>query len=299
VVEDTHVTVRHGPSRRQVRRRRFVALAVGVLVIVGAVVGAVLAIPHVHRKHTLPPPPPPPRQFRIIFPEGFTRAQMIGRVRDVAKIAQGKTSTHVKLSASTYASLTRHAFIPCVRPRVRHNLEGYLFPSTYNFEARSTSARLVRDQLGEFCDEWRTLDLTYARSKNLTDYDVLKIASMVEEETVVPGERPLVAAVIYNRLHLHMPLQIDATLRYGLHIPGTKSILKSQLESPSPYNTRHRLGLPPTPIANPGLPSLEAAAHPAKVDYLYYARKRNSVHQYFTASGPDFQRFLCANGYGC
>ena len=104
----------------------------------------------------------------------------------------------------------------------------------------------------------------------------------------MPAERPLVAAVIYNRLHARMPLGIDATLRYGLHIPPTKSILQSQLQNPTPYNTRLHQGLPPTPIANPGLASLVAAAHPAKVNYLYYVRKPDHKHDYFTSSASAF-----------
>ena len=101
---------------------------------------------------------------------------------------------------------------------------------------------------------------------------MLKIASMVEKEAAVPGERSKIAGVIYNRLHARMPLQIDATLRYGLHIPPTKSITQSELASSNPYNTRRFAGLPPTPIANPGLASIRAAAHPSRVGYLYYVR---------------------------
>src|SRR5205814_822471 len=118
------------------------------------------------------------------------------------------------------------------------------------------SAQLASDQLDAFCQNWEKLDLGYARTKNLTPYDVLIIASMVEKETLSPDERQLVAAVIYNRLHSGMPLGIDATLRYGLNIPPTESIHESQLASDSPYNTRKRTGLPPTPIAIPGLAAL-------------------------------------------
>jgi UPF0755 protein len=96
-----------------------------------------------------------------------------------------------------------------------------------------------------------------------------------------------------------MPLGIDATLRYGLHIAPDQSIRESQLQSGSPYNTRNRAGLPPTPIANPGLASLQAAAHPAKVDYLYFVRKPDKVHHYFTASASAFAQYECAHGYGC
>ena len=139
--------------------------------------------------------------------------------------------------------------------------------------------------------------MRYARSKNLTPYDVLKIASMVEREASVPSERPLVAAVVYNRLHNHMQLGIDATLRYGLHIPPTQSITKSELQSSNPYNTRKLFGLPPTPIANPGLASLRAAVLPAKVDYLYYVRKPDHRHHFFTASGSVFDQYLATHGY--
>ena len=122
---------------------------------------------------------------------------------------------------------------------------------------------------------------------------------MIEEETLAPEERKLVSAVIYNRLHARMPLGIDATLRYGLHILPTQSILESQLQSDNAYNTRKTTGLPPTPIANPGLASIQAAAHPAHVNYLYFVRKPDKIHQFFTASASAFARYECAHGYGC
>ena len=144
---------------------------------------------------------------------------------------------------------------------------------------------------------WAKIDLSYARSKHLTPYDVLIIASMVEKEALAPDDRPKIAAVIYNRLHARMPLGIDATLRYGLDIPPTKSILQSQLDSNNPYNSRKLLGLPPTPIANPGLASMQAAAHPAKVDYLYFVRKPDKVHHFFTSSFAAFQAYASSHGF--
>ena len=156
----------------------------------------------------------------------------------------------------------------------------------------------MQNQLDAFCENWKQIDLGYARSKNLTPYDVLIIASMVEKETLSPDERQLVSAVIYNRLHAGMPLGIDATLRYGLDIPPTESIHQSQLQSDSPYNTRKHKGLPPTPIANPGLASLQAAAHPAKVKYLYFVRKPDKKHHFFTASSAAFQHYEATHGYG-
>src|SRR5204862_5769059 len=156
--------------------------------------------------------------------------------------------------------------------------------ATYGFGAGTTLRQLALKELKAFRQHWAKVGLGYARRKHLTPYDVLIIASMVEKETLAPDERPLVAAVIYNRLHERMPLGIDATLRYGLRIPPTKSILQSQLDSDNPYNSRKVAGLPPTPIANPGLASIQAAAHPAKVNYLYFVRKPDKVHHFFTAS---------------
>jgi uncharacterized YceG family protein len=178
-------------------------------------------------------------------------------------------------------------------------IEGFLFPATYDFTRLTGARRLVADQLRTFRRQWAKVDLRYARSKNLTPYDVLIIASMVEEETAVPAERRLVAAVIYNRLRNGMPLGIDATIRYGLGIPGTESLTKKALATDSPYNTRLRTGLPPTPITNPGLASMQAAAHPAQVDHLYYVRKPGSLSHFFTASESEFLRKVCEYGYAC
>jgi UPF0755 protein len=141
--------------------------------------------------------------------------------------------------------------------------------------------------------------MRYARSKNLTPYDVLIIASMVEREAMLDKERPLVASVIYNRLKAGMTLGIDATIRYGLDVPGTEALRESQLASDSPYNTRRFAGLPPTPIANPGLASMQAAAHPRRTKYLYFVRKPDKVHHFFTASESEFFRKACEYGYGC
>ena len=237
------------------------------------------------------------RQFRVVFPEGFTRAQMAARVTAVAKIAEHESHRKVKLSGNGYAAATAKPRTVLGFGSKKLPLEGFLFPDTYNFDRKSMSAQLVQDQVGEFTSKWSRLNLSYARSKNLTPYDVLTIASMVEGEAQVPSERPLVAAVIYNRLHAHMALGIDATLRYGLHIPPTESLTQSELHDPTPYNTRVHDGLPPTPINNPGIAALEAAANPAKVDYLYFVRKPDHKHHYFTANYQDFLQHEAQYGY--
>jgi len=245
--------------------------------------------------------PPPPKPLRIVFPEGFTRKEMAGRITAVNKIARQKRHVRPRLTAKKYLAVTRRSALPgrFAGDHKARDLEGFLFPATYDFLAKTTSQELVKKQLTAFNRAWKQVNMAYARKKNLTRYDVLIIASMVEKETLAPDERPLVAAVIYNRLKARMPIGIDATLRYGLHIPPTESIRESQLESDNPYNTRKRPGLPPTPIGNPGLASLRAAAQPARVSYLYFVRKPDKVHHFFTASAAAFNRYACAHGYGC
>lgn len=238
------------------------------------------------------------RQFRILFPEGFTREQMAARAQAVSKIAVSESHRKVKLSGTSYAAITakpRH--IPGFGAK-KLPLEGFLFPDTYNFDRKTTTAQLVNVQLQEFAAKWKTLDLSYAKSKDLTPYDVLTIASMIEKEAVAPPDRAKVARVIYNRLHLGMTLGIDATIRYALHIPGTKSLTQSELANPTPYNTRLHAGLPPTPIANPGLASMEAAAKPANGPWLYFVAEPDKVHTFFTASKQVFDQYLATHGYG-
>ena len=292
---------RPGPPPRQVSRRRIIVrrlvALLALFVAVGVIAGLVLAV----RGHQGSPPAttavvPPPKPFRIIFPEGYTRAAMAHRVSVVAKIAERKSHKHVKLSTRGYLHWSQPRAVDGFG-RKKRNLEGFLFPATYDFLRNTTSRQLVGDQLDAFHRNWGKLDLKYARSKNLTPYDVLIIASMVEGEAAVADERPLIAAVIYNRLKVGMPLGIDATIRYGLHVPGTESLHESQLNSDNPYNTRKFVGLPPTPIGNPGLASMQAAAHPAHVDYLYFVRKPDKVHHYFTASFQDFVNHEIAYGY--
>jgi UPF0755 protein len=238
--------------------------------------------------------PPPKPVLRIIFPEGFTIDDMAQRIKAVNKIAETKRKITPKLDPKQYSRLAHSGSRPPqgfeYKKRLT-SLEGFLFPATYEFDEDTTSRDLIAKQEDAFMRAWSQLDLRYSQSKNLTSYDVLIIASMIEKEVQVPKERALVSAVIYNRLHAGMALQIDATLRYGLHIPPTEPIHLSELESASPYNTRKFPGLTPTPIANPGLASLQAAAHPAKVDYLYYIRKPDCKSHFFTASEQEFNNY--------
>jgi UPF0755 protein len=243
---------------------------------------------------------PPLQILRIIFPEGFTRREMADRVTAVREIAIGKRGVTPRLTKTGYLEASGAATPPAEfrKDWKLSSIEGFLFPATYEFTRLTSSGRLVAEQLRAFRRTWRKVDLRYARSKNLTPYDVLIIASMIEKETVVPAERRLVAAVIYNRLRNRMPLGIDATIRYGRNVPGTEPLKQSDIRSNSPYNTRNRLGLPPTPIANPGLASMRAAANPARVDYLYFVRVRDSNRHFFTASEAEFCQKSLEYGYG-
>jgi uncharacterized YceG family protein len=243
---------------------------------------------------------PPLARLRIIFPEGFTRREMADRVEAVRQIAIDKRGVTPRLTKTGYLEASGAAVPPAEfrKDWKLSSIEGFLFPATYEFTKLTSSARLVRDQLRAFRRNWRKVDMRYARTKNLTPYDVLIIASMVEKETVVPSERRLVAAVIYNRLRNRMPLGIDATIRYGRDVPGTEPLKQSDLESDDPFNTRNRVGLPPTPIANPGLASLRAAARPARVDYLYFVRKGESNRHFFTASEAEFCQKSLEYGFG-
>ena len=282
--------------------RRVVAFALLAGLLAALAWGAAAVVDKVRNRSSAPATtaaPPPPKPFRVVFPEGFTRAQMAARITAVDKIAHHEKGVRPHLNAKQYLALTARSALPgkFARDRKRRSLEGFLFPATYDFLRRTTTKQLVQQQLVAFKRNWSKIDLSYARKKNLTPYDVLIIASMVEKEALAPDDRPKIAAVIYNRLHARMPLGIDATIRYGLHVPGTESLHESQLASANPYNTRKFLGLPPTPIGNPGLASMQAAAHPAHVDYLYFVRKPDKVHHFFTASYAVFRSYADAHGF--
>jgi UPF0755 protein len=180
-------------------------------------------------------------------------------------------------------------------PRGTRTLEGFLFPATYELRRKGASAsQLVAQQLATFRSTYNKLDRRAAKRKNLSDYDVLIIASMIEREAQVSKDRRLISSVIYNRLQQHIPLGIDATLRYGLR-NWTKPLKQSELQRDSAFNTRTRQGLPPTPIGSPGLASIKAALSPAKSPYVYYVVKPcgNGTHA-FSATDAQFQRDVAA-----
>ena len=173
-------------------------------------------------------------------------------------------------------------------------LEGFLFPATYELSADAGAKSLISHQLEAFKDRLAGINLRYARSKNLTVFDVVTIASMIEREVTIPKERRLVASVIYNRLRDGIALGIDATTRFAVG-NFTEPLTQSELDSDSPYNTRKHLGLPPGPIGNPGEESIRAAARPARTDYLYYVVKPGTCGLHaFSSNDAQFQRDVAA-----
>jgi UPF0755 protein len=168
------------------------------------------------------------------------------------------------------------------------DLEGFLFPATYQLKPRTDVSVLVAKQLQAFKRNFGTVNLAAARRKNLTPYDVLTIASLVERETAAPRERGLIASVIYNRLHARTPLGIDATTRFEFN-KWSGALTRSELASPSPYNTRIHAGLPPGPIGNPGLASIRAAAAPPHTSFMFYVANpcRPGTHT-FTRTLSEF-----------
>jgi UPF0755 protein len=202
---------------------------------------------------------PPQNLLTIVVPEGRSRREI------AAALPKGGLK-------GDYLAATKRS--PALNParygakRVG-DLEGFLFPASYQLKRGSPVRSLVTKQLQAFKQRFASVDLRAARRKNLTAYDVLTIASLVERETAVPRERRLIASVIYNRLRSGTPLGIDATTRFEFN-KWSGALTQSELQSSSPYNTRIHRGLPPGPIGNPGMASIAAAAAPVASGYLFY-----------------------------
>jgi uncharacterized YceG family protein len=174
-------------------------------------------------------------------------------------------------------------------PAGTESLEGFLFPATYELPAASNVAKLVPQQLVAFKRNIDTVNMAYAKKKNLTVFDVVTIASLIDREVSVARERKQVAGVIYNRLKAGIPLGIDATSRFETR-NWTEPLTNAVLQKNTPYNTRINKGLPPGPIGSPGLAAIKAAARPATSGYLYYVANpcKPGTHT-FTKTYEEFQ----------
>jgi UPF0755 protein len=215
----------------------------------------------------------------LAIPEGWSIEQIARRVQEKCGIPAAEFT---KL-ATTGRSQFDFAFL---QDDPTPSLQGYLFPKTYQVRQGSTAADVIRMMLAQYGTETASVDLTYAKSKNLTLHDVTTIASIIEHEVYVDKDRKTVASVIYNRLHIHMRLQLDSTVQYALNGKATLSL--ADLQTPSPYNTYVNYGLPPGPIDNPGLAAIQAAAAPAKTPYLYYILTHKDGSQSFTTNYAAF-----------
>jgi UPF0755 protein len=231
-------------------------------------------------------PPPAAIVVKVTIPEGYTRLQ-------VAVLAREDDLTGSYLAASTHASLLDPAHYGA--PSDTSDLEGFLFPATYEIVAGVPASRLVEQQLLAFKQRLGAEDVHRAHELGVTPYQLLTVASMVEREAQTAHDRPLIAAVIYNRLREGMPLGIDATIYYAVELQKqvpvyAQELTEAQLHISSPYNTRLHKGLPPTPISNPGSASIEAAAHPAHVPYLYYVAAADGCgEQAFSTTYAQFE----------
>ncbi len=223
--------------------------------------------------------PDPIPTVDVTIPEGYRLAQIAERVRQDLAIP-----TKRFLAAADGGDWSLPPYLPRGKP-----LEGFLFPNTYEFAEHGTTADdVIRRLLDEFATEAASLPWDRARALGVTPYQVVIVASMIEEEARVARDRPLIAAVIYNRLHAGMPLGIDATLQYVDPNPED-GLTASDFRIDSPYNTRSQVGLPPTPISSPGLASLQAALSPADVRYRYYVLCGADGHHVFSVT---YDRFL-------
>ncbi|MBR3473905.1 MAG: endolytic transglycosylase MltG [Oscillospiraceae bacterium] len=176
-------------------------------------------------------------------------------------------------------------------------LEGYLFPNTYEFYVNMEPASAINKFLETFHTSFNSDMMTEMEQSGRDIREIVTIASMIEKEAANDEERPLIASVIYNRLHSNSPLGIDATILY-VHPEHEGAPTTEMLSEDSLYNTRDRIGLPPTPICNPGLASLKAALEPATTDYYYYALDTETgTHRFFT-NMAEFNAFVATQNYG-
>ncbi len=208
------------------------------------------------------------RFHKITIPEGFNLAQIADRIEKTELCKKDEF-----LSLAENPSFTSQIKIPA------KTCEGYLFPDTYYFSDDSSCKQIILTMVEQFR---RTFNLRYKRRAHalgFTVHEIMTLASLIEKETGIEAERPIISSVFHNRLKKNMRLASDPTVIYGMkHYSG--NITREDLNHPTPYNTYLIPGLPPGPIASPGKPSIEAALYPAKTDYLFFVAKPDKTHQF-------------------
>lgn len=227
------------------------------------------------------------RLTRLTIPEGWTRW-------DIAKAMVQVPELHLDSEAQALELMNNVSLISDLDPQAK-NLEGYLFPDTYEFAPDTTPAQLIEMMVKRFRGVWKPEWTDRARSMNMTTRQIVTTASIIETEAKLDDERPIVASVIYNRLEKNIPLAVDSSIVYASKLEGKwrydGKVYKSDIERRSPYNTRIYAGLPPGPVASPGASSLSAAVNPAQSDYLYYVRNpaRDDGAHNFYSNGGEFE----------
>ncbi|HXD29864.1 MAG TPA: endolytic transglycosylase MltG [Pyrinomonadaceae bacterium] len=226
------------------------------------------------------------RTMKLTVIEGWTRW-------DIARAMAGMPEFKLNDSSDALKLMDDVSQIQSIDPQAT-NLEGYLFPDTYEFPPGTPAKTVIEMMVKRFFKEWSPETSLKAQALNLTPRQIVTTASLIETEAKLSEERPLVASVIYNRIQRNMPLGIDSTVIYASKLAGKwrndGKVYKSDVDRVSPYNTRLRVGLPPGPIASAGASSLEAALNPRQTDFLYYVRDpaRNDGAHNFYARESDF-----------
>jgi UPF0755 protein len=228
------------------------------------------------------------RLLRLTVVEGWTRW-------DIANAMSKIPELHLADSTAALLLMDNVSLISDLDPKAT-NLEGYLFPDTYDFPPDTKASEIIAIMVKRFRKEWKPESSQRARDLRLSPREVVTTASLIETEAKLREDRPLIASVIYNRLQKQMALAVDSTVIYASKLEGKwrndGKVYRSDVERRSPYNTRLHSGLPPGPIASPGKSSLEAALFPAQTDYLYYVREpsRNDGAHNFYNNENDFDQ---------
>lgn len=221
------------------------------------------------------------RLNRMTVIEGWTRW-------DIARAMTAMPELKLNDSREALALMDNVSLIQDIDPHAK-NLEGYLFPDTYEFSPDNTATDLVEMMVKRFRDVWKPEWTTQAALLNRTPRQIVTIASLIETEAKLKDERPVISSVIYNRLRINMALGVDSTVIYASKLEGKwrddGKVYLSDVNRRSPYNTRIYSGLPPGPIASAGRSSLEAALNPATTNYLYYVRepsRDDGAHNFYS-----------------
>ena len=217
------------------------------------------------------------KKIRITFPEGLAIKEIAQRV-EVAGIG----------TADDFMAIAKNSPLAEKLNIPTNSLEGYLFPETYTVQSTTTSEQLINAMVIQFNRHASEDLLAAAQNHGMNRHQLVTLASIIQKETGVVEEMPLISSVFHNRLKRQIPLQADPTVIYGID-DFDGNLTRKHLETPTPYNTYRKKGLPPGPIANPGKMALQAAAHPAETSYLYFVARGDGTHK-FSSSLKEHNR---------